>query len=633
MTRLGFRAKRPLQYMSTVQSSAYRAEPFSNTKTLRQAAESVITGNTLIRSPQSQAETSTTSPSDPSQPVWDGVALPRNGIAARLSRISLIALVAVHAVLCGAAYLLGGTQTQAILIALAASMMGSGLVVTLSMRAEGRTLARRISRIISVLDAARAGDYSKRISVRTQDDVGALACQVNELLTNSANREMRILESALSDPLTGLPNRTLLTERLRHMLAISRRRTSPFAIAVLDLDRFKFVNDTLGHAAGDAVLKEVARRLRNTVRDGDTVARLGGDEFVLMLPGGESAVREVASRILDAMQEPLNFREQRIDIGLSIGIAMHPQHGSDDLTLLRHADHAMYRAKRRRAGIEIFCGEQNEVRRSYLSMLGELRRALEGDQLFLQYQPKLDVASGMIVGLEGLVRWRHPNRGNVPPSEFVPFAEQSGFVREITQWVVARGARFSHQLALNGLDLCVAVNVSAHDIESPAFAQAITEIVRKEQPAPGRLCLEITESGLVSETDNAVANLKAISVLGVRLAVDDFGTGYATLKQLQNLPVHELKIDRSFVSGMQENRGNQTIVRSTIDLGKQLGLRMVAEGVETVEELRGLAAMGCDEVQGYYVAKPMDPEEIIDWVRMRNALQSAKHKRYSALAT
>ena len=253
MTRLGFRAKRPLSYMSTVQSSAYRAEPFSNTKTLRQAAEAVITGNTLIRSSRGETDSGAAGQTDATQPAWDGVALPRNGIAARLSRTSLLGLVAVHAVLCGAAYLLGGTQTQAILIALAASMIGSGLVVTLSMLTEGRALARRISRIISVLDAAHAGDYSKRISVRTQDDVGALACQVNELLTNSANREMRILESALSDPLTGLPNLTLLTERLRHMPAISRRRTPPFAIAVLDLDRFKFVKDTLGPAAGYAL--------------------------------------------------------------------------------------------------------------------------------------------------------------------------------------------------------------------------------------------------------------------------------------------------------------------------------------------------------------------------------------------
>ncbi|MEY4863957.1 MAG: hypothetical protein RLZ51_2052 [Pseudomonadota bacterium] len=570
--------------------------------------------------------------SSPAAPAADAPPSHQQGkLALRLTLVSIAGLLLVHGVLGGLVFLLSGSHLTPMLTALGASAVGSLIVVTGAIHFEGRHLGRRISRIISVLDAAHAGDYSKRIAVRTHDDLGALAGQVNDLLSNSAGREMRILESALSDPLTGLPNRTLLTERLKHMLALSRRRPAPFAIAVLDLDRFKFVNDTLGHAAGDAVLKEVAHRLRKTVREGDTVARLGGDEFVLMLPGGEAAVREVASRIIAVMQEPLNFRDQRIDIGLSIGLAMHPQHGADDLTLLRHADSAMYRAKRKRSGMEVFSGELNEVRRSYLSMLGELRRALEGEQLFLQYQPKLDVSSGMIVGLEGLVRWRHPTRGNVPPSEFVPFAEQSGFVREITQWVIAQGARFSHKLATEGLDICVAVNVSAQDIEAPAFAQAITDIVRREQPAPGRLCLEITESGLVSETANAVANLRALAALGVRLAVDDFGTGYATLKQLQSLPVHELKVDRSFVSGMNENRGNQTIVRSTIDLGKQLGLRVVAEGVETVEELRGLATMGCDEVQGYYVAKPMDPEEIIEWVRMRNALQGARHKRYSVL--
>lgn len=622
--------------MSLPPSSAESPEAFSNTRTLRSAAAAVVSGSTLIRPDHPASSRAGAAACDESTESGADTAPPAHGksvLAKRLAGRSALGLIAVNGILIGLAALLGGAATGVMVLALSASTLLSLAVVAATMHAEGRTLARRIAKIISVLDAAHAGDYSRRIAVRVHDDLGALAGQVNDLLGNSANREMRILESALSDPLTGLPNRTLLTERLRHMLAMSRRRTSPFAIAVLDLDRFKFVNDTLGHAAGDAVLKEVARRLRKTVRDGDTVARLGGDEFVLMLPGGEAAVKEVATRILDAMQEPLNFRDQRIDIGLSMGIAMHPQHGADDLTLLRHADHAMYRAKRRRAGVEIFCGEQNEVRRSYLSMLGELRRALEGDQFFLQYQPKLDVSSGMIVGLEGLVRWRHPTRGNVPPSEFVPFAEQSGFVRELTQWVVARGAQFSHKLASEGLEICVAVNVSAHDIESPAFAQAITEIIRHEQPAPGRLCLEITESGLVSETDNAVANLRAISALGVRLAVDDFGTGYATLKQLQNLPVHELKIDRSFVSGMQENRGNQTIVKSTIDLGKQLGLRVVAEGVETVEELRSLATMGCDEVQGYYVAKPMDAEEIIDWLRMRNALQGVQHKRYNQLAT
>jgi diguanylate cyclase (GGDEF)-like protein len=494
-------------------------------------------------------------------------------------------------------------------------------------------LSARLAEIVEVLGHSRIGDYSHRIDRGLGDDIGRVAHNVNLLLSSSAQREKRVLESALSDPLTGLPNRTLLTERLRHMLALSRRQPTPFAIGVIDLDRFKFVNDTLGHAAGDTVLVEVARRLRATVRDSDTVARLGGDEFVLLLTGGEATVREVASRIIDAMQMPMVHLEQRIDIGLSIGIALYPNHGADDRTLLRHADNAMYQAKRRRSGIEVFSGETNEVRRSYLSMLGELRKALESGQILLEYQPKLDVASGLIVGFEGLVRWKHPTRGMVQPSEFVPFSEQSGFLREITQFVVNEGARFSRSLSDRGLDLAISINVSAQDIEHQGFARIIEAILQEQRPEPGRLCLEITESGLVSETATAVANLKAVAALGVRLAVDDFGTGYATLKQLQNLPVHELKIDRSFVSGMNENRGGQTIVKSTIDLGKQLGLRVVAEGVETVGELRGLSAMGCDEIQGYYVAKPMPAEEVINYVRIRNSLQGIARKRIGALPT
>jgi len=493
----------------------------------------------------------------------------------------------------------------------------------------GAWLGRRIDRIIHVLERTQVGDYTQRVDSGLHDDIGMLARRVNLLVATSASREKRIMESALSDPLTGLPNHTLLSERIRHSLAMSRRSRAPFSVAVLDLDRFKFINDTLGHATGDTVLVEVANRLRNAVRDSDTVARLGGDEFVLLLAGGEDAALEVAARIVDAMKAPLHHRDQLIDIGVSIGISIYPQHGADDLTLLRHADTAMYRAKRRRAGVEIFDGEQQqEVRRSYLSMLGELRTALEAGQLVLDYQPKLDLTSGLIVGLEGLVRWHHPTRGRVPPGEFIPFAEQTGFMRDITRWVVTEGAKFAGELAKRDLQVSVSVNVSAQDIENPAFSGGIADVIRELRLEPGRLTLEITESGLLSETENALRNLQSIAALGVRLSVDDFGTGYATLKQLQKLPVHELKVDRSFVSGMNQNRGNQTIVRSTIELGKQLGLRVTAEGVETVAELRALATMGCHEIQGYYLAKPMPPVEVIAWIEMRHALYASSREAY-----
>ncbi|MEZ5729286.1 MAG: EAL domain-containing protein [Burkholderiaceae bacterium] len=491
-----------------------------------------------------------------------------------------------------------------------------------------RRIEARLAAISRVVDLARDGDYDERAEVGHHDYIGELAHSVNGLVEFAADREQHLVTSALYDPLTGLANRTLLTDRIRQTIALSERHRQPFSIAVLDMDRFKFVNDSLGHSVGDTLLREVARRLKQAVRESDTVARLGGDEFVLLLAGDRSAAEQVAERVLEAARDPMQHNGHHIDINLSIGIAVYPEHGQDDLTLLRNADTAMYRAKRQQLGKITFDGDAHELRRSYLSMHGELRAALEAGQFELDFQPKLDLHSGLIVGVEGLVRWNHPTRGRIPPGEFIPFAEQSGFMREISRWVIGAGARAAAQLEKMNLDVKVAVNVSALDIQRPDFSRLVAEVIQQVGVRPDRLCLEITESGVVSESDNALRNLKQISALGVRLAVDDFGTGYATLTQLQQLPVNELKIDRSFVSGMHQNRGNQTIVRSTVDLAKQLGLKVVAEGVETVHELRLLARIGCDQVQGYYVAKPMPADELAGWVEMRHALHTSSREDY-----
>ena len=523
-----------------------------------------------------------------------------------------------------------GWRTQAVLLSVCvANTAASGLLAWWL----GRRAARRLERVRRTIERIQHADYRERLEAGARDEIGAVVESVNALVESAATRERRIMESALSDPLTGLPNRALLADRIRHMVTVSQRARTAFSIALLDLDRFKVVNDTLGHATGDMLLKEVARRLRTTVRDSDTVARLGGDEFVLLMAGGVEAAREVSQRVIETMKVPLRHGDQLIDIGISIGIALFPDHGQDDVTLLRHADSAMYRAKRSRSGERVFDGDGGEVQRSYLSLLGEMRAALEGGQFELDYQPKLALHTGLIAGLEGLVRWNHPARGRVPPNEFIPFAEQTGFMREITRWVVERGARFSRTLAAAGLDLTVSVNVSALDIQNPDFAREVLDLLRATPIDPKRLCLEITESGVVSESEVAMKNLRAIARLGVKLSVDDFGTGYATLKQLQQLPVNELKIDRSFVTGIHRNRGNLTIVRSTIELGKQLGLKVVAEGVETVEELRCLARLGCDEVQGYYLSKPMREADVVGWVEMRHALYASSRETYFAMLT
>ncbi|MCC7060433.1 MAG: diguanylate cyclase, partial [Burkholderiaceae bacterium] len=342
------------------------------------------------------------------------------------------------------------------------------------------------------------------------DEISGVLDAVNGLSASTSVRERRIMESALSDSLTGLPNRALLVDRIRHAIMVSQRARASFAVALLDLDRFKVINDSLGHDTGDMVLREVARRLRATVRDSDTVARLGGDEFVLLMAGGVEAAREVGARVIEAMKAPLRHGEQLIDIGISIGIAVHPDHGQDDVTLLRHADSAMYRAKRSRSGYQVFDGDGGGLHRSYLSLLGEMRAALEGGQFELDYQPKLALRSGLIAGLEGLVRWNHPGRGRVPPNEFIPFAEQTGFMREITRWVIERGACFSRTLAAAGLDLVVSVNVSALDIQNAGFAHDALDVLRRSGVDPKRLCLEITESGVVTESEVAMKNLRTL---------------------------------------------------------------------------------------------------------------------------
>ncbi len=508
----------------------------------------------------------------------------------------------------------------------------SGVAIALCL-AWARHLTHRIERIAQRLADVQAGDYQQRPEERARDELGELARRASRLAIEVARRERRIGENALHDPLTGLPNRTLLTDRIRREIRQGERAHTTFAVLVIDLDRFKFVNDTLGHAAGDQVLKEVARRLRATVRDTDTVARLGGDEFVVLVPGDPTMAEEVARRVVASLREPWRKGEQLIDIGASIGIAVYPQHGEKETTLLRRADSAMYRAKRRQTGFEVFDGEESGGQRSYLSMLSEMRRALDQGQFELHYQPKLDLSSGLIVGAEGLLRWKHPTRGQVPPGEFVPFAEQTGFMRVITRWVVAEGLRFADTLAQAGLDLRVSVNVTAGDIQNPVFASEVAELAQRHPSAAQRLCLEITESGVVSESQTALDTLHQIARLGVKLSVDDFGTGYSTLKQLQQLPVQELKIDRSFVIGIIDNHGSQTIVRSTIDLARQMGLRVVAEGVENFRQMRALARIGCQEIQGYYLAKPMPGEELRSWVEMRHALHANSRETYFDMLT
>ena len=548
--------------------------------------------------------------------------LPRAGLAGRLAASAGVGLFALQAA--GLAWLVAmGAVTPGAAWALAGWVVFGTSVATAAAWWAGRRIVHRLERLGTHISRIHAGEYRHACRSDDPDEIGALGRRLNRMREAIAEREHRILNLALYDSLTQLPNRTLLIDRIGQAIRDAQRYKREFALLMMDLDRFKLVNDTMGHGVGDEMLREVARRLCATVRDSDTVARLGGDEFMVLLTGGRETATEIATRIERALHEPMRVDGETLDVGASIGIAHYPIHGQDVELLMRHADIAMYQAKRQQGGWVVFDGVDRESERSHLSLLGDMRRALERGEYEIDWQPRLALATGRVIGLEGLVRWNHPSRGRLQPGDFIAFAEETGFVREITRWVVAAGVRQAAQLVREGLDLHVSLNVSALDVQQRDFAQDVAHALQTAGLDPARLVLEITESGVVADLGDALAALHALAASGVRLSVDDFGTGYATLAQLQQLPVHELKIDRSFVSGMCENRGSEAIVRATVDLARKLGLSVAAEGVETLKELKALQALGCDEAQGFFIAKPLRTEEVGAWVRQANGGRGA----------
>jgi diguanylate cyclase (GGDEF)-like protein/PAS domain S-box-containing protein len=451
----------------------------------------------------------------------------------------------------------------------------------------------------------------------------AAAIEKTHLFEQTRASEERFHYQALHDPLTDLPNRVLLHDRLAQALALAGRTAEPVSLLVLDLDRFKEVNDTLGHHAGDRLLQEVAGRLRGALRVSDTVARLGGDEFAAVLFGANAeAARIAAGKLLAALESPLVLEGLEISLAASIGIASAPAHGTDADTLLRRADIAMYAAKRSRSGAATYAPDHDLHSAERLAMVAALRRAIAVDELTLHFQPQVDCNTGHLSGVEALVRWWHPEHGLIGPNQFVPLAEQSGLIRPLTRWVLASAMSQSTAWRVLGRDLCLSVNLSSHDLidqRLPDFLAA--QLARWRFPAK-RLTLEITESALLGDPDGALKVLAAIRELGVRVALDDFGTGYSSLSYLKDWPVDEVKVDRSFVSSMVADGRDRAIVRATIDLAHSLGLDVVAEGVEDAPTLRLLAEMGSDRAQGYYIARPLSPTQLEWWAETHLAADS-----------
>jgi len=427
--------------------------------------------------------------------------------------------------------------------------------------------------------------------------------------------------AATHDALTGLPNRTLLRDRTGQAIRQADRDLVPAALLLLDLDRFKEVNDTLGHHYGDQLLLQVGERLRRALREVDTVARLGGDEFAVLLPKiatGEGAVA-VANKLQTALEEPFALEGLSLDVEASIGVALYPDHAADADELLQRADIAMYTAKQTHAGFVLFDPKLDQHSPRRLALLGELRRAIEQQQLVLHYQPKVDAHTGRVLGVEALVRWQHPEHGLVPPDEFIPLAERTGLIAPLTHYVMDAALRQCRAWQQAGHELSVAVNISARRLLDLAFPEEVAGLLAAWQVPARQLVLEITESTIMADPAHALQILGRLNTMGVQLAIDDFGTGYSSLAYLKTLPVHELKVDRSFVTQMTSNASDAVIVRSTVDLGRNLGLRVVAEGVEDQTTWRELDALGCDAIQGYHVSRPVPADDLTSWLKQQQA--------------
>lgn len=479
-----------------------------------------------------------------------------------------------------------------------------------------RSVTRPIGALIQFTRRIGLGDYAEPMEVRHHDEIGELADAFNQMREGIAERETRIMDLAYMDRLTGLPNRALFNDRLQQAIVVALRLGHPLSAMMMDLDRFKYVNDTLGHHIGDLLLCEVGKRLRaNLLRASDTVARLGGDEFAILLPTDDvAAARHVAARLLRALEEPIVVEGQVVDVGASIGIVGCPEDGTDMNVLLRRADVAMYSAKRTNSGFAVYDERDDQHSAERLSLMSELRQAVERDELTLHYQPKVDLATHAVKYVEALVRWEHPTRGFIPPDEFIPFAEQTGYIKSISRWVAEKAIAQCAKWHAQGMDLKVSINVSARDLMHAELPETLDALLRKYSVEPSWLWIEITESAIMDDPNHAIATLDQLHDLGIRLSIDDFGTGYSSLSYLKRMPVHELKIDRSFVIGMANDKDDETIVRSTIDLGHNMGLKVVAEGVENEAVLDHLKMLRCDLAQGYHVSRPLPAHKLEIWL-------------------
>ncbi len=459
-------------------------------------------------------------------------------------------------------------------------------------------------------------NLDKPIVIDGSAEVAELSVGINEI-TGRLKEFYNSLESlAFTDPLTNLPNRTVFHDRLEKGIEIAKHDYKPFALFLMDIDRFKDINDTLGHPVGDLLLQQVATRLRGKLRDIDTLARMGGDEFAILLPAVNDKHAAMAARmLLQALRAPFQVADQSLDISASIGIALYPDHGVDANILIQRADVAMYAAKNANSGHAFYDSKLDQHNPTRLTLLGELRHAVEQEQFVLYFQPKVNLKTYQVSGVEALVRWNHPRENLMLPDTFIPLLEQTGLIRSLTPWVLNQALQEGQSLQDQKMPITISMNLSVRDLQDPYLAEAFAEQLAALQISPRWLELEITESAVMTDPERAFEVLTRLSKMGLKLAIDDFGTGYSSLSYLKKLPVNTIKIDKSFVIGMERDENDAAIVRTSIDLGHNLGLEVVAEGVENEETLKRLAELGCDTAQGHYMSRPLSAEELSVWLK------------------
>jgi diguanylate cyclase (GGDEF)-like protein len=547
-------------------------------------------------------------------------------------------------------------QRLSLFLRIIALVMLSSLLITIA-------LSTRMSRIITdpllrLSDIARQitteKNYSLRVVAHEKDELGDLIADFNAMLDEiqsrdnaleehrhkleervwQRTRELKIANLELEnskekaesvaqrmkyhahhDALTGLPNRTLLNDRISTELAHARRQQTILALLFLDLDRFKLINDSLGHATGDQLLRVISRRLSSCIRDEDTVARLGGDEFMVLLPriSGSADAGRIGRKIIDCLLEPVSCNGHELHITTSIGISVYPYDGRDAETLVKNADNSMYRAKELgRNKVVYYTAEMNAGSRKQLALETNLRKAVENGELQLHYQPKVDINRNSIVGVEALLRWKHRGMGYISPMEFIPIAEDSGLIVPIGEWVLHTAfAELGKWHAAGHDNLTMAVNLSSSQLLRPGLEDIVVRTLAAANVDPVMAELEITENVVMQNIDSAVSTLAKLKQTGVRIAMDDFGTGYSSLGYLRRLPVDMVKIDQSFVSGIPESNEDAIIARTIIAMAKSLNLSLVVEGVENARQLRFFRQQGCDIVQGYLFSEPVTAVEML----------------------